>query len=90
MTEVLPDEVLEVLRGLNGTRSVQILSETDLEALTGHTQAAAQVRALEGIGIRPLRRRDGGVSVTWEAVHRAMAAANETKREEPNWDAISG
>lgn len=68
-----------------------LLTSEELVELTGYQRPSDQISALKGWGAKPLVGRDGRPRITWEAVHRVMAALETTPtmaNEQPNWDAL--
>lgn len=66
-----------------------LLTDADLLELTGYEQPAAQIRALQSIGLRPVIRKDGKPRVTWDALARAMTTVIQEHRvATPNFGAI--
>lgn len=47
------------------SKNSPLLTESDLEALTGYRRPSDQVRALQRMGIRHVIRPDGRPRVTW-------------------------
>lgn len=70
----------------------RILSDAELEELTGYKAPGKQLEALRRIGLIPLIRADGRPRVTDDAVTQAMLGrageVDPTPAGEPNWDAI--
>lgn len=67
---------------------MSLLSAADLQAVTGRSQPAAQIRWLRKMGVRHLVNANGRPVVTW-------AAINGDSRPAPapapiRWDAING
>lgn len=64
-----------------------MLSEEELQELTGTQQPARQAGVLDNHGIFYVRRLDGRIRVTWYSVNHpgARAASNE-----PDYGAIHG
>jgi len=48
---------------------LDLLSESELEALTGYQRAGDQARILQQHGIFYVQRKDGSLAVTLHAVH---------------------
>lgn len=55
-----------------------LLTESDIEHLTGYTQTAAQSRWLTKEGMAHKINAKGEIVITWEVVNRALQAASET------------
>lgn len=62
-----------------------MLTDADLEELTGASQPAAQIRVLREHGLHPFIRRDGRPRITWAAV---TAACTRTADHTPNFEAL--
>lgn len=65
-----------------------LLTDVELEELTGYRQPDAQVRVLRGHGLRPVIRKDGRPRVTWEALARAMVTTQTEAQNDgtPNFE----
>lgn len=64
----------------------QLLSDEDLQELSGLKQGAAQARYLQSAyGLNVPRRPDGRVRVTWEAINQAVARGKAAPATGPRW-----
>ncbi|ARD23599.1 DUF4224 domain-containing protein [Shewanella japonica] len=68
-----------------------LLTEKDLEQLSGLTQPAAQIKWLILQGIKHFIRRDGRPSLTWDFVNNSNGATLqlENKTAKPNFGALN-
>ncbi|MDO6610539.1 DUF4224 domain-containing protein [Shewanella sp. 1_MG-2023] len=64
-----------------------LLTEKDLEQLSGFTQPAAQIKWLLLQGIKHFVRKDGRPSLTWDFVNNPNGATNKTAK--PNFGALN-
>lgn len=64
----------------------RLITDAELEELTGFKRGAQQADALRRHGLRPFMRPDGKPRVTIAAVTQACIAGE--KRVEPNFDAL--
>ena len=67
-----------------------ILSNDELEGLTSRTQAAAQARVLDFMGITYTKRPDGSLVVSKSHVEHLLGGVYDSKpnKLEPNWKAM--
>jgi len=71
----------------------KLLSDGDLLDLTGTPQHKRQLSILRDMGLTPLKRPDGSLALSWEAVHAVMTGANLTEHKGgrcANWGALDG
>lgn len=67
----------------------QILTEQDLEELSGHKRASGQIEWLGQMGINFFIRKDGKPSVTWHFVNNPYGMkAKATANDEPDFGAM--
>lgn len=63
-----------------------ILTDEDLQELSGLKQGAAQAKFLQrAYGLNVPRRPDGRVRVTWEAINQAISKGRATPATGPKW-----
>jgi hypothetical protein len=63
-----------------------ILTDADLQELSGLKQGAAQARFLQrAYGLNVPRRPDGRVRVTWEAINQALVRGKTAPAAGPKW-----
>ncbi len=64
----------------------EIVSDADLQELSGLKQGAAQAKFLQrAYGLNVPRRPDGRVRVTWEAINHAVTKGKTTATIGPRW-----
>ncbi len=63
-----------------------ILSEAELEELTGAKRSEGQIRVLVNHGIRFVTRTDGKIRTTWGAVNSVLSHKTKNEEQEPNLD----
>ncbi len=63
-----------------------VLSDAEVESLTGYKQPAAQIRALRKMGLNPFVRPDGRPSVMAAAVVHVQTAAPRRPSAEPRFE----
>ena len=63
-----------------------LLSDADLQELSGYKQGAAQAKFLQrAYGLSVPRRPDGRVRVTWDAINQAVTKGKTTATIGPKW-----
>jgi len=68
------------------TQQTALLSDADLQELSGLKQGAAQARYLQSAyGLNVPRRPDGRVRVTWDAINQAVARGKAEPVTGPRW-----
>ena len=64
----------------------ELLSDADLQELSGLKQGAAQVRFLQrAYGLNVPRRPDGRVRVTWDVINQAVTKGKQNTTSGPRW-----
>jgi len=66
--------------------STYILSESELEDLTGAKRSEGQIRVLVNHGIKFVTRSDGKIRTTWDAVNSVLSQKAKNEEQEPNLD----
>lgn len=68
-----------------------VLTEEEVQALTGRRRRPAQLRALKWMGIEHRVRPDGSIAVLREHVQNVLGVAKEKDRRthEPDWSALT-
>lgn len=67
----------------------QLLTDAELEVLSGLKRPTAQVKWLRDQGINCFIRADGKPSVTWDFVNNPRGMLVHHKSSEPNFGALS-
>lgn len=68
------------------TAQTALLTDADLQELSGLKQGAAQARFLRSAyGLNVPRRPDGRVRVTWDAINQAIAKGKPAPTTGPKW-----
>lgn len=64
----------------------ELLSDSDLQELSGYKQGAAQAKFLaRAYGLNVPRRPDGKVRVTWDAINQAVTKGKAVATTGPRW-----
>lgn len=68
---------------MDAGRIAMLLTESEIEHLTGYTQTAAQSRWLNKEGMAHKINARGEIVITWEVVNRALSG---NRVSEPRWE----
>lgn len=69
---------------------MEVLTQEDLEALTGRKRKDKQIEELIAMEIRFKPTKAGFPKVLWAEVNRVMLGGSTQREEEPNFDALHG